>query len=151
MTRVQARGEIPAGPRQRRASLPVTRPVRYHRGALLLAVSGVGKHDTMPQEGIFMFGRLELSRRWSGLLSQPTLKSRKAHLVLQRGLAWPAGVLTQPALTVSQPSSAFPMPLIAKPVERDPDVPLGPRQHGLQQRPDLRHADAYVFSRRPPP
>jgi hypothetical protein len=28
--------------------------VLYHRGALLLAVSGGDKLDTMPQEGIFM-------------------------------------------------------------------------------------------------
>src|SRR5205809_7403420 len=54
MTRVRARRAISGGRQQRRASLPVTHPVRYHRRALLLARWCVGKHGTMPQEGTFM-------------------------------------------------------------------------------------------------
>ena len=40
--------------------LPSTYPMRYDRPALLRRRL-VGKLDTMPHEGIFMFGRLALS------------------------------------------------------------------------------------------
>jgi hypothetical protein len=59
MRSVQARRAVSDGRQQEscatdRTRLAIIALVLYHRGALLLAVSGGDKLDTMPQEGVFM-------------------------------------------------------------------------------------------------
>ena len=63
--------------------LPSTYPMRYDRPALLRRRL-VGKLDTMPHEGIFMFGRLALSPSvWptASASCQEVAKSTRVHTI----------------------------------------------------------------------
>jgi hypothetical protein len=89
MRSVRARRAVSDGRQQEscatdRTRLAIIASVLYHRGALLLAVSGGDKLDTMPQEGVFMerpFGldtAFSLPVRYAAVPS-PRPESRKLH------------------------------------------------------------------------
>jgi hypothetical protein len=81
--------------------------MRYDRPALLRRRL-VGKLDTMPHEGIFMFGR-QTPRRRSGLLPQSAVKSRKVHYmidekivpVLKEKAPWPIDEVPLAKMSIS--------------------------------------------------